>query len=134
MYDQSFNPRTLSRCFKPEDFQKNRALSLDSVREKTIRAAIERFNNGFLGYNLRSSVLRGKKVYWADELADTLVLRKVQSNLSNLYQLKLPSRTMIVDTLNVFLSECSQYKLYRLDIHSFYESFNKDYILKKLMS
>ena len=34
MYDQSFNPRTLSRCFKPEDFQKNRALSLDSVREK----------------------------------------------------------------------------------------------------
>ncbi|HIH4998173.1 antiviral reverse transcriptase Drt3a [Citrobacter sp. 50677481] len=132
MYDQSFNPRTLSRCFKPEDFQKNRALSLDSVREKTIRAAIERSNNGFLGYNLRSSVLRGKKVYWADELADTLVLRKVESNLSNLYQLKLPSRTMIVDTLNLFLSECSQYKVYRLDIHSFYESFNKDYIFKKI--
>ncbi|HGM5055885.1 TPA: antiviral reverse transcriptase Drt3a [Serratia marcescens] len=131
MYDQSFNPRTLSRCFKPEDFHKNRALSLESVREKVISSAIQRYKNGFLGYNLRSSVLRGKKVYWADELADTLVLRKVKNDVSRLYKLKLPSRTIIVDTLNVFLSECTQYKLYRLDIFSFYESFNKDYIFKK---
>ena len=81
MYDQSFNPRTLSRCFKPEDFHKNRALCLDSVREKTIISAIERYKDGFLGYNLRSSVLRGKTVYWADELADVLVLRKIKKNL-----------------------------------------------------
>ncbi len=134
MYDQSFNPRTLSRCFKPEDFHKNRALSLESVREKVISSAIQRYKNGFLGYNLRSSVLRGKKVYWADELADTLVLRKVKNDVSRLYKLKLPSRTIIVDTLNVFLSECTQYKLYRLDIFSFYESFNKDYIFKKIES
>ena len=132
MYDQSFNSRTLSRCFKPEDFHKNRTLSLDSVREKTINSAVERFKNGFLGYNLRSSVLRGKTVYWADELADFLVLRKIKKNLSKLYQLKLPSRTMIVDTLNVFLSECSQYKIYRLDVSSFYESFDKNHIFNKI--
>ncbi|HHH7365083.1 TPA: antiviral reverse transcriptase Drt3a [Escherichia coli] len=132
MYDQSFNPRTLSRCFKPEDFHKNRALSLDSVREKTINSAIERYKDGFLGYNLRSSVLRGKTVYWADELADVLVLRKIKKNLSKLYQLRLPSRTKIVDTLKVFLSECSQYKIYRLDIFSFYESFDKNYIFNKI--
>lgn len=134
MYDQSFNPRTLSRCFKPEDFHKNRALSVENVRERVISSAIQRYKNGFLGYNLRSSVLRGKKVYWADELADTLVLRKVKNDVSRLYKLKLPSRTIIVDTLNVFLSECTQYKLYRLDIFSFYESFNKDYIFKKIES
>lgn len=132
MYDQSFNPRTLSRCFKPEDFHKNRTLSLDSVREKTINSAIERCKNGFLGYNLRSSVLRGRRVYWANELADVLVLRKIKKNLSKVCRLKLPSRTMIVDTLNVFLSECSQYKIYRLDVSSFYESFDKDYIFNKI--
>lgn len=132
MYDQSFNPRTLSRCFKPEDFHKNRTLSLDSVREKTINSAIERYKNGFLGFNLRSSVLRGKTVYWADELADVLVLRKIKKNLSKVYQLKLPSRTIIVDTLNLFLSECSQYKIYRLDVASFYESFDKNYIFNKI--
>lgn len=132
MYDQSFNSRTLARCFKPEDFQKNRTLSLEHVREKVINSAIERYKNGFLGYNLCSSVLRGKKVYWAEELADALILRKIKDNLSNSYQLKLPSRTMIVDTLRGFLSECSQYKVYRLDIHSFYESFNQGYIFKKI--
>lgn len=132
MYDQSFNPRTLARCFKPEDFHKNRTLSLDDIREQVINSAIERHKNGFLGYNLCSSVLRGKKVYWAEELADALVLRKIKDNLSKSYQLKLPSRTVIVDTLRVFLSECSQYKVYRLDIHSFYESFSQGYIFKKI--
>lgn len=132
MYDQSFNLRTLSYCFKLEDFHKKRDLSLENVRTTIINSAIERHKNGFLGYNLSSSVLRGKKVYWVDDFADILVLRKIKSNLAKTYRLKLPSRSVIVDTLKGFVSECSQYKLYRLDIHSFYESFNQDYIYKKI--
>ncbi len=32
----------------------------------------------------------------------------------------------------MFISECSQFRLYRLDVRSFYESFNQGYIFKKI--
>lgn len=84
MYDQSFNVRTLSFCFKPEDFQKKRNLSSDEERGIVINSAISRQRIGFLGYSLKSSVVRGKMVYWIDDLADILVLRKIKKTYQKL--------------------------------------------------
>lgn len=132
MYDQSFNIRTLSHCFKPGDFQKCRKLSLEDERNKVIIDAIERTKVGFLGYQLSSSVVRGKKVYWVEDLADVLVLRKIKNNLIKLNKTRSLPRSVIVDSVRAFVSECSQYKLYRLDVASFYESFDHGFIYDQL--
>ncbi|KTS14716.1 antiviral reverse transcriptase Drt3a [Pantoea dispersa] len=132
MHDQSFNTRTLSYCFKPIDFQKWRNLGSSEEKEKVIKSAVKRAQTGFLGYQLSSSVIRGKTVYWVNELADILVLRKIKSNIATKNKVKMTPRSVIVDAVKMFISECSQFRLYRLDVKSFYESFDQTYIFKKI--
>ncbi|WP_118988013.1 antiviral reverse transcriptase Drt3a [Photorhabdus sp. CRCIA-P01] len=130
MYDQSFNIRTLSGCFQPEDFKKWKKLKVPDERQKTILLASIRAQQGFLGVNLSSSVIRGKNVYWLDEVSDILVLRKVKNNIVKTNRMKSVPRTVIVNSLKSLVSECSQYRVYRLDIKSFYESFKADFVYK----
>ena len=132
MYDQAFNMRNLSYCFKPIDFQKWRMLTNADERARIITLASTRAQMGYLGYQFSSSVIRGKKVYWVNELADILVLRKIKVNISASNKVKVLPRSVIVDTVKMFVTECSQFRLYRLDVKSFYESFEQGFIFNKI--
>lgn len=130
MYDQSFNSISLSRMLQKNDFYVRPWLRTPATKEIEIEKAVLRSLQGFAGYNfLTSTKIRGKDVYRIANLSDELVLRKIDKNLKKARPIHAPSRDSIVAKLKNLVSESVQYRIYRLDIKSFYESFNAGLVM-----
>ncbi len=130
MYDQSFNSISLSRMLRKNDFYVRSWLRTPATKEIMIENAASRSIQGFAGYNFLSSTkLRGKDVYRIPNFSDELVLRKIDKNLKKAKPIHAPSRDSIIAKLKNLVSEGVQYRIYRLDIKSFYESFNTGLVL-----
>ena len=125
MYDQSFNFISISRMLRKNDFYLMPQLRDPVVRQFEIAAAVALSDMGFANYSfLQSSKLRGKSVFRISEFSQELVLRKIDKNLQKAKPLYSPSRDTIVSNIKNLVSESVQCKVYRLDIKSFYESFD----------
>jgi hypothetical protein len=130
MYDQSFNYISLSKTLKKNDFYLRPWLRTSSSKDAEIQAALQHSDNGYESYSfLDSSSLRGKNVYRIPAFSHELVLRKIDKNLRKAKPLFAPSRDTIIANLRTLISESAKFKLYRLDIKSFYESFSPPVVL-----
>jgi hypothetical protein len=135
MYDQSFNYITISRMLKKNDFYVRKWLKNPSRKESELKAAVSRASAGFSGYNfLSTTCIRRKNVYRIASFCDELVLRKIDRNLKKVFPLPNDSRDSIIANLKSLLSESIQYKIYRLDIKGFYESFDIPVVMERLDS
>jgi len=135
MYDQSFNYITISRMLRKNDFYVRKWLKNSPLKESELKAAVSRASAGFSGYNfLSTTCIRRKNVYRIADFCDELVLRKIDRNLKKAFPLPNDSRDSIIANLKSLLSESIQYKIYRLDIKGFYESFDIHMILERLDS
>lgn len=131
MYDHSFNQITLMRMLRKSDFRDNTKLYVESEKLATVDEAISSAKTVFQGGNpLINFEQGGKRIYYANKLAHELVLRKVCSNIKRLVRIQQPNRESIVETLTHLVSEGVPYRLFRLDIKSFYESFATDEVSK----
>jgi len=74
--------------------------------------------------------LQGKKIFQLAKLQDELVVRKLVKNLKRCVPQFAESRSRIVSNLQLLLAEGVPYRVYRLDIRSFYESFQKNDVLE----
>jgi len=130
MYDQSFNYISISKVLRKNDFYLKPWLRNPISKDSEIEAAVVRSSNGFKSYDfLDSSSVRGKNVCRVPAFSHELILRKIDKNLRKAKPLYTPSRDTIIANLRALLSESSQFKIYRLDIKSFYESFTASLIL-----
>ncbi|MDZ4336797.1 MAG: antiviral reverse transcriptase Drt3a [Pseudomonas sp.] len=135
MYDQSFNYVTLSRMLRKNDFYVKKWLRTPALKEKELEYALDRVSSGFTSYSfLSTTVIRRKNVYRIAKFCDELILRKIDTNLKKAYPLPVFSRDSIIASLKSLISESIQYKIYRLDISSFYESFHTHKVLEKIDS
>lgn len=133
MYDQSFNYISLSRMLRKNDFYIMPRLRDQAVKKLELENAVERASLGFVGCSFLSKAkLRGKDVYRVPDLSDELVLRKIDKNLRKTRPLYAPSRDTIIANVANLISESVQYKVYRLDIKSFYESFDVSLVVKEV--
>lgn len=133
MYDQSFNFISISKVLRKNDFYLKPWLRNQLSKDTEIEAAVERSDNGFESYSfLDSSSLRGKNVYRIPAFSHELVLRKIDKNLRKAKPLFAPSRDTIIANLRVLIAESAQFKIYRLDIKSFYESFSPSLVLSTI--
>lgn len=123
MKNQCFGIAQLARCFTPTDFYFDKNLENDDYRSNLIQKAIgisnSNFDNSISLQNIRVS---GKIGYKVDCLAEKLILRRCIQNLKNLTKCFQYSRTKIVRELSTILEEASPYRIYRLDIKSFFET------------
>lgn len=127
MYDHSFNQVTLMRMLRKSDFRENNSLYVEADKLAILEAAISSAKTDFQGSNpLIHFEQGGKRIYYANDLTHELVLRKVCSNIKRLVRIQQPNRESIVETLTHLVSEAVPYRLFRLDIKSFYESFATD--------
>lgn len=136
MYDHSYNLNTLTNVLRKGDFPKNMTLSsMNAFRISTANAATQSALNIFNGINpITIFHLKKKSAYKIEKLEDDLVVRKLSLNLKQITKTSSRGRSFLVTNLRHFLEEGVPYKVYRLDIKSFYESFVAEEIKKKTLS
>lgn len=134
MYDQSFCWKTLERVLLKHDFRNVPTATHKEFREalltNAVSSAATRFNAPT--QPLTNFPLRGKFVYRLVKLHDELVARKLSQNLKRCVPRARESRSQIVTNLHLLLAEGVPYRVYRLDVRSFYESFQKHEVRKAL--
>lgn len=135
MYDQSFNYISLSRMLRKSDFYLKPRLRAQPIKDMAVNSAVARCTQGFASYNfLASTMVRGKNVYRIPEFADEIVLRKIDKNLRKASPVHSQPRDTIVAKLKNLISESIKCNIYRLDIKSFYESFDQSMVLNRVDS
>lgn len=135
-FDQSFCRKTLERVLYKSDFRGIPALAQDNFREQllsqTLGSAMSHFDPP--AAPLIGFPLKGKTVYRLARHQDELLERKLRLNLKRCTSLGADGRSQIVKNLKLFLEEGVPYRIYRLDIRSFFESFEKNHIFDTVSS
>ncbi|AJE20012.1 Phage-related reverse transcriptase/maturase family protein [Azotobacter chroococcum NCIMB 8003] len=135
MFDQSFNQVSISRMLKKSDFLSTPRLRNPSIKAQKIEAAIERARQGFSGITFLSETkVKKKTIYRIENFSDELVLRKINTNIKNLIKIPNTSRDTITANIKSLLSEGVAYKIYRLDIKGYYESFDTAEVISTISS
>lgn len=135
MYDQSFNKKTLERVFQKIDFVEIKtSAELEAFREDTLNRAMASAASGFskAANPLVSFPLHGRQVFMLPSLWDELVARKLCSNIKKTSKVTSRGRTQIVSNLRLLLEEGVPFRVYRLDVKSFYESFKTSQVIAKV--
>lgn len=131
MYDQSFCKKTIGRVLQKRDFRGVPAASQSDYREELIDKALAA---AFVPspIPLVAFPLGGKVVYRIGDLNYELVLRKLCQNIKRSGGWASQSRSQIVSNLKLLLAEGVPYRIYRLDVSSYYESFDKQDVQREL--
>lgn len=135
MYDQSFNKKTLARVFQKLDFVGIKSSAeLEAFRENMLNKAVASAASGFAkaANPLVSFPLHGRQVFMFPGLWDELVARKLCSNIKKTSKANSRGRAQIVSNLRLLLEEGVPFRVYRLDVKSFYESFKASNVIAKV--
>ena len=132
MYSFAFDNRTLKRELRPPDFKKNPQLLVPAQQELLLSDALLQATNGFHTLQLNNSEIKRQKVYQLTDMAQTLLLRKLNRNIKRLTASKQADRNSIVKSLKVLLTEGQSYRVYKIDIRNFYESIRLQPIVAQL--
>ncbi|MBU2933298.1 MULTISPECIES: antiviral reverse transcriptase Drt3a [Pseudomonadati] len=135
MFDQAFTKRNLARQIRKSDFITHKDLIKEDIKKSLISDAVDFSETSLFSPNdFKTKKVKGKPVYFLDQLHKELVLRKATENIQRTYKKKQSDRDIIVKQISSLVKEGIAYKLYKLDIMSFYESINRDYLLDKIDS
>ena len=135
VHDQSFSKKTLARVFHKLDFVGIKTpADLEAFRENTLNKAIAVADSGFLkiANPLVNFPLNGRQVFMFKNLWDEMVARKLCSNIKRTSKVRTQGRSQIVSNLRLLLEEGVPFRVYRLDVKSFYESFKSTQVISKI--
>lgn len=113
--------RNLSESEKAYYFKKNNSDELESLISDAVLIANENFRSGV---SVKKLNIKGRCVYTASCLKEKIILRHCNANLKCLESLLPKQRNTIINELKIYLKEGTPFKIYRLDIKSFFESIN----------
>lgn len=136
MYDQSFSRSALERALWKRDFHNVSVATQAAFKELQLTTAQAAALSHFNGPTnpLSAFPLRGKQIYRFASLPHELVARKLRSDLRHVTKPTISGRAKIVGSLRLLLKEGVPYRIYRLDIKSFYESFSSFDIEERIRS
>ncbi|MGC0937805.1 antiviral reverse transcriptase Drt3a [Pantoea agglomerans] len=129
MDNQSFDRISLSKHIKKTDFYKFKDLKEDSKLEEIINESYKLAHEitvpNFIKINTK-----GKNAYFTDNLPTKLFFRKLHENIKSKIELVRNHRNDIIREIAVYLQEGVKCNVFCIDIESFYESIDKDIILR----
>lgn len=133
MIDQTFSARNFLRLttrLDPKKYKlgKNRADYLETL-EKISQASL---SDNFEFSTFSRSVIAEKFVYSVTNHIDEFVIRKLNDNVSRLYDVKQANRSEIIGQVIPLLKEKAPYFLLKLDVKSFYESIDRRTLLSRI--
>lgn len=104
-------------------------LSDEEYRSELIERALLKADSNFKsGASFKSNYLnendkkKEKKTYYSNSLEEKVVLRNCVKNLHISTKIKIKSRNQIAKEIRSYLAEGTEYRIYKLDIKSFFES------------
>lgn len=121
-----------NRALRQSDFIRHPSLTSDVVKDKLIADAEGILENGFAGLKLIANKHNGKTTYRIDSFEHELVLRLVGRSIQSLTSVRQSNRVVIIKALKSLLSEGVDYRVYRLDLKSFFESVDVSDIVSRL--
>ncbi|MBX9489371.1 antiviral reverse transcriptase Drt3a [Yersinia enterocolitica] len=119
--------RNLSESEKNYYFSKSNSEELELLINDAVLIADENFRSGV---SVKKLNIKGRCVYSSSNLKEKLILRHCNSNLKCLESLLPKQRNKIIDELKIYLKEGTKFKVYRLDIKSFFESIQLPQLFK----
>jgi hypothetical protein len=119
MYDPTCNFHSLRRLVRDSDFP---ASTPAASRDALISVAASIAHTGFATTSVRAATIRRKTTYSVTNPLERLVLRQANEAIIRLKQIEHSNRDLIVRQLRSILSEGIEYRIYKLDIQSFFES------------
>ncbi len=139
MHNQAFSKSTLARSLYPDDFYRDDRLADDTYREGIIQSSLSIANSNFEGgasfdyfYFSKKDRDKDKKTYFSTSLAEKLVLRKCAKNISQCINFHPKNRSQICKEIKAYLCEGTKYRVYKLDIKSFFESIEHSVVQEGL--
>jgi hypothetical protein len=124
--NQAFTPKELLRQLHRTDLNnwnttKNLLqLQLDGVTEAIVASTFE------------LDIRKINDYYLANNLPQSLVLRKLNDNIKRIYKDKQANRNLIIDQMITLLIETTPFYILRTDISKFYESIDRNYLISKI--
>ena len=130
MANQAFSISALARCLSRGDFYDDPRLSDDEFRSSVLEYALHLSQcNQDKEVSIKKIKLGGKAGYTAGNIASKLVLRRCKKNLQSAFKLSINNRQSISREIPIYLREGTCYRIYRLDIKSFFETISVDAVL-----
>ncbi|WP_168732561.1 antiviral reverse transcriptase Drt3a [Desulfovibrio desulfuricans] len=134
LFRQTFEASTLRKFIRRSDFwKKNNFCDDRSELDCVLSQLCERIWD--IHYKIETKFFTNqnqKRVYVINDYDDSIVLRKIASDIKRIYQLFPPSRNEIVEQVISLLKDGSSYSILRTDIKSFFESIPLEKIISKL--
>lgn len=134
MLDQSFSVKNFKRLISYSDFGKfDLGKNEDEIIE-TLSEAVSKTNNPTFAFSTLTIVADDDDtIFSPSNIQDEFALRKVNDNLKRLYKFKQANRFLIIEQIKSLLAEQVPMSIIKLDIKKFYETINKEKIVKKLL-
>lgn len=138
MYDHSYGINALKGVLRKTDFLPVKGKSvtvLDAYRQDLLSKASAAAESNFHGKNpIEAFHLKKKSAYKIGSLPNDLVVRKLSKNLIEAAGKITRGREFIVENLRLHMEEGVPFRLYRIDVKSFYESFLKQDVIARVCS
>lgn len=129
---QAFSHSSLRKQIRPRDFA-DETLNDPMVLDDLISQSVLQAERGFRsGVSVKQIEIGQKFAYTASSLEEKLILRKIVNNLQRTASLQFNHRDQIAAQLTNFLKEGVKYRIYRLDIASFFETIDIENIENSL--
>jgi hypothetical protein len=133
--NQAFSTSSLARCLFKADFYDDQRISDDDYRKNVIAHALQIAQNPTENPpTIKEIKISDKTGYTASNLASRMVLRRCNININRTYNIHPKNRQSISRELPAYLREGTKYKVYRLDIKSFFENIPTDILLNTIDS
>ena len=133
MNNQAFSKSSFARCLRDSDFYSyNYLRSNDKKNElltNTVKKAESLWNSSI---DIEKVKLGNKTGYVSGSFSEKLILRRCVVNLKNNFNIVFKHRNQITKELKAHLCDGTEYRIYKLDIKSFFESVDTDELMVTL--
>lgn len=129
---KSITSKSLDRLIDTRDLNKHPHLQVDTQRQQVVRRAFMRSRLDGHPFEIAHVKMYGKHIHYFNDFPSTLLFRKTNNIFSYFSKTRQKSRDDIIKTLLNFLQSGENFRLYKIDIKSFYESISSDELIERI--
>ncbi|MFU1859873.1 antiviral reverse transcriptase Drt3a [Sphingobacterium sp. NGMCC 1.201703] len=123
---QNFNAQELLKYLKKGELIRN-GLEMDDVALE-----IDKLEEKILDESFEFDIKTNGEYYFIEDISQKLLVRKLNDNIKRIYKDEQANRKFIIHQVKTLLNETAPFWVIKTDIKAFYESIDRDRILKKL--
>jgi len=123
---QNFNSQELVKYLKKGELIRN------ELEKEDVESEIVTLEEQILNESFEFDIKFNGEYYFLEDISQKLLLRKLNDNIKRIYKDEQANRKFIIHQVKTLLNETAPFWIIKTDIKAFYESINRDRILRKL--